>query len=1706
MSGVIGGQNPDGTDTFVNQDNLIEGTGTIGRSGFVYPVTFRNENAGRVLANGPFALTIGGNTVNNGQMIANGGTLRLISPVDQSGGGTMTASGTRSKILFDGGSLTGGILAATDGATIEVDANATFSNAMTINGNVAVTTGATLKLVGDIYLNGTIDGTGGHLDLSGAHLHGGTVTGGSGLTLVSSDGFFDGAGATVGNAAPIDIGPGRTLTVKGALSNSGIIKVDGSSGYGAATLLVSDVVALTGGGSIVMLDSYGSNLSGTAAIIKGTIASEKLDNVDNTIQGYGVLGAGTLTFVNEAGGIVKATASTLTLDTGATALSNLGLFAAQGGTLVIASALTNGGSIYSGTGGTVTLKAAVTNTGNVQIAGGTLALSGGSLIGTGSLEVATKLETVTTGTIEGTSQTVHLFGDVVVDQGATLTLEGAIQNEGNAKLNASSVYGGATLLLAGKVTLSGRGIVTLLDTYGSNQSATAAVVRGTSATDILENAGNTIQGYGQLGAGTLTLINKAIGTIVATSSTLTVDTGAAVIANYGLLEAVGGTLAVNSAVANAGVILAGAGGHVVLHGAVTGAGSVKAVQGGTLVLAGGTIASTVAVSSAVDTTIEVASAAGLDGSQFAVSQAGTLGIDQGASLALAGTVANTGAMVLNGSSGYGAAALTVSGAVKLTGGGTLTLLDTYGSNQSATAAVVAGSSSSDSLENVDNTIRGYGQLGAGKLTLANDAFGTINATDSTLVLRTSSMRNAGLLEAGGGTLVIETTIDNTGGQIVAAGSTVQLGGEGVAAMISGGVLSRSGTGNFVVTAAATLKDLTSSGPILVNSAATLTLAGVIVDQEGIALNGSSGYGASTLRVSGPVSLSGGGTITLTDTYSSNRSPTVAAITGTTTADVLDNVDNTITGYGDLGQGKLSFTNEAAGTVSATAATLNLNFGATTTANRGTFLAAGGTLAVGSKVSNLGIVRATAGTAAFAAGTVANLVSGVLTGGTWSTKGGTITLADAVTSVAATLVEDGATGGITVAGTSLDSSLASITAAGALQLLGGRNWAGTNLLANAGEIRLAGGRFASGTLTNTGLIDGSGTIVSSVVNTGTIEAAGGALTLVAKAGGALQVDAGAMLVLQGGAGPGTTVTFAGVGGTLSIAPAAGASSFDLTLAGPGIGNTVDLAGVLASATSNPGSITLSAGGQVLGIIRMAAGTAYTADATPDGHGGTLIATRLSDPLFDPVYYLAHNPDIAAAGADPYSHYMNQGWKEGRNPSALFNTRFYLTQNPDVAASGVNPLTQFETVGWTQGRDPSIGFSVAKYLAAYPDIKAAGVDPLVHYVNSGKAEGRTAFAATPHAVGPQDPLIDAAYVYAGHPEVAAAGLDPTVWFNTVGWTLGANPDAFFNTTYYLNQNADVKAAGINPLAHFEASGWKEGRDPSALFSDRKYLAAYPDIGAARINPLQHYLSSGLAEGRTAFAATPHALGPQDPLVDATYVYAAHPEIAAAGLDATAWYHGTGWKVGANPDASFDTSYYLTQNPDVRAAGLDPLAHFEANGWKEGREPSLVFSDARYLAAYPDIKAAGVDPLAHYLASGRLEGRMAFLAGGATVAPDPLVNAAYFDAQLGATLIPTGAAGAQQAAFLYDAIGWQRGLNPDAFFDTNYYLSRNPDIAAAHINPLLHYENNGWKEGRDPSAQFSTNKYLAAYGDVKAAGLDPLLHFVSNGQSEGRSAFTV
>ena len=63
-----------------------------------------------------------------------------------------------------------------------------------------------------------------------------------------------------------------------------------------------------------------------------------------------------------------------------------------------------------------------------------------------------------------------------------------------------------------------------------------------------------------------------------------------------------------------------------------------------------------------------------------------------------------------------------------------------------------------------------------------------------------------------------------------------------------------------------------------------------------------------------------------------------------------------------------------------------------------------------------------------------------------------------------------------------------------------------------------------------------------------------------------------------------------------------------------------------------------------------------------------------PEFDSAWYLDTYPDIADAGMDPMEHYLVQGFREGRNPSAAFDTRFYR-QRYLRDLPGENPLLHY-----------------------------------------------------------------------------------------------------------------------------------------------------------------------------------------------------------------------------------------------------------------------------------------------------------------------------------------------------------------------------------------------------------------------------------------------
>ena len=76
--------------------------------------------------------------------------------------------------------------------------------------------------------------------------------------------------------------------------------------------------------------------------------------------------------------------------------------------------------------------------------------------------------------------------------------------------------------------------------------------------------------------------------------------------------------------------------------------------------------------------------------------------------------------------------------------------------------------------------------------------------------------------------------------------------------------------------------------------------------------------------------------------------------------------------------------------------------------------------------------------------------------------------------------------------------------------------------------------------------------------------------------------------------------------------------------------------------------------------------------------------LQSGLFDPIWYLESYTDVRESGVDPARHYLESGWREGRDPSPHFCTTAYLRANADVAAQDVNPLLHYIQHGQSEGR--------------------------------------------------------------------------------------------------------------------------------------------------------------------------------------------------------------------------------------------------------------------------------------------------------------------------------------------------------------------------------------------------------------------------------------
>jgi glycosyltransferase involved in cell wall biosynthesis/GT2 family glycosyltransferase len=301
-------------------------------------------------------------------------------------------------------------------------------------------------------------------------------------------------------------------------------------------------------------------------------------------------------------------------------------------------------------------------------------------------------------------------------------------------------------------------------------------------------------------------------------------------------------------------------------------------------------------------------------------------------------------------------------------------------------------------------------------------------------------------------------------------------------------------------------------------------------------------------------------------------------------------------------------------------------------------------------------------------------------------------------------------------------------------------------------------------------------------------------------------------------------------------------------------------------------------------------------------------------FSTTGYLRIHPDVASGGQNPFLHYVQYGQFEQRTLAPAldadawtilkdaFDVKFYRENNVGALSNAEDALAHYLNRGWKEGRDPAPWFSVYRYLDHHEDVLLSGYEPFTHYLRWGKQEARAIFPADPtytekihREVATTETEFDAAFYaralesngkrsalplsfhYAlggwrtgrdpapefctqayleSYPDVASQGVNPFFHYVIAGRAEGRQPNhrvrnvlaEHFDAAYYLTCRPPL--GGLDPLEHYIAFGWREGRDPSATFSTTHYLKLYPDVVEAGINPLLHYILDGQREGRSCF----------------------------------------------------------------------------------------------------------------------------------------------------------------------------------------------------------------------------------------------------------------
>jgi hypothetical protein len=918
--------------------------------------------------------------------------------------------------------------------------------------------------------------------------------------------FTNGAGSTLGS-----IGTNTTLLLginNSALLNFGIIQLS------AGQIVLSNMLTGTTGGSITNFATIAGvgNVSSFPIVQAGAnsslIATTPTDGSNNLIATVGSINSAFLGAVSNASGIATLQ---LSLNGGATVLSNAGTISLQGGALTVngtSGTITNTGLVYGF--GSLSNNVANVAGGTVLASNSTFRLGAFNNANAGLLSNFNAASTLRlTNTILQNTGTIALNGGGLVMGGSTITNDGTILGPGNYSSGLYNNPDGTLIAQNGTLNIATNGATESVNNLGTFSIANASTL------NVVPDWNNT-NGLVSLAGGTLiggTVTNK--GAITGNGTIDSVLNNAA----GGTLTASGGNLTVTNNPTQNGNVAVASGSTLTM--AVSGG---SFTNGGTININGGLMAFTNTVA----------------GSSFGNSNLGS------------GTFINNGVIA-----GFGTNSL--DSAFSTSGGGLNRNPDFINNGSIIASNGLLMINAADSF-----TQGGFSNAANGTIAVSNGATFAVNKTANYWTFG-SALANQGTIVLNGGTVTLYDNGAETNGGLntnigIVNNGTILAQGTGTATNTWGSGLLNAGTiyvtNNNSVFNVLTMNALTNTatGQILLGAnGAVGTLVATNVGQNGNSLANLGtveGQGTITLGVNNDPRGSGASAHFL------NTGTLIATNWGSGSGTLFISSGNAFSGGG--------FENLAGGTIQiATNMTMTINRTESAWANSG------------NAVTNLGVIALGGGTLNFAADGVQSNAAGFINNGTVTGSGFIIAgVTNAALGTIApsggTLSIDGS-GGFGNSGTFVlnTGNTLVLTNLGAAT---GLTFSNAGTIQMSGGVLLAGIITNAGTLSGFGTIDGGGVINGGTVLALTNGANVGTLTVrmtsATNANGAtvgvIGTNAVLNLLTPGGSSYVNNGTITISGGTILLNNSTGTITNFNTIAG--VGNVASLSVVNAGGAS------------------------------------------------------------------------------------------------------------------------------------------------------------------------------------------------------------------------------------------------------------------------------------------------------------------------------------------------------------------------------------------------------------------------------------------------------------------------------------------------------------------------------------------------------------